>query len=76
MEFFSEKLTWLNILYNKMHCHKKITSSSVKWKVKKASYKNQLTDYYRRKWTGVKCPMVLLQVYIMTVSHAKNVGQF
>ncbi len=23
MEFFSEKLTWLNILYNKMHCHKK-----------------------------------------------------
>ena len=23
MEFFSEKLTWLNILYNKMYCHKK-----------------------------------------------------
>ncbi len=23
MEFFSEKLTWLVILYNKMHCHKK-----------------------------------------------------
>ncbi len=23
MEVFSEKLTWLNILYNKMHCHKK-----------------------------------------------------
>ena len=30
MDFFSEKLTWLNIFYNKMHCHKKITSSSVK----------------------------------------------
>ncbi len=23
MEFFPEKLTWLNILYNKMHCHTK-----------------------------------------------------
>ena len=45
MKFFSEKLTWLNILYNEMHHHKKIISSSVNSKMKKGPYKNQLTDY-------------------------------
>ncbi len=46
MEFFSEKLTWLNILYNKMHYHKKNYFKLRKVKgEKKASYKNQLTDY-------------------------------
>ena len=58
MELFQEKLTWLNILYNKMHHPKNITSSSVvkrKWKKALLKTSSLTTSDFMNPWFCACC---------------------